>query len=258
LSGTDIVGQGTNTLGNSITHTLDLINVTGTGEFYYYRNTADGATAEPIHNYSSEPPVLQDGSIWTDTNTGLTDVGGEWHQIEMLLNYNELDQSQINGKMKAFMDTNKDMCDKISSCGGFTVTRFNRLTSEIDAIEKAGIRDTGNGSVDPAVLSTLLQGDPNATPPVPPLKILEYGTMKGVQKGNECNSHRNPTIVGFHDEWGSTTDNGGNSYVYTQLGLEDVLNADVVPSNSDIYFEKKMLAGNTGDPLMGYTNNDQP
>ena len=86
--------------------------------------------------------------------------------------------------------------------------------------------------------------------------------MKGEQTDTRCNSHMDVTVVGFHDDWGGTTGEGGNSYVYnstTVNGLsQDVLNHNIVPHNSSIYFKKNTLSSPVNNPSMGYTNNDIP
>jgi hypothetical protein len=263
LSGTDLFGRGENTSGQSVTHSLDrnnpVIEPNENTEYYYYKNKAESSEDEPIHAYSSDPPILSDGSVWSQDNEA--DVNENWYKVPMVINYTGLSQSQINTKMKSFMDVNKDMCDKISSCEGFNITRFNRLTSEIDAIEKADARvidDTDDslsiGSVRTEVLATFLSDPTN--------DFLEYGTMKGEQTDTRCNSHMDVTVVGFHDDWGGTTGEGGNSYVYnstTVNGLsQDVLNHNIVPHNSSIYFKKNTLTTPVDNPLMGFTSNDIP
>ena len=255
LSGTNQFAGvgGTNTTGRSVTHSFDGVemNPGGETEFYYYKNSADEnvSTAEPIHNYSSEPPVLSNGNVWSDT--GDATANENWYKVPMVLKYNALSQTQINTNMQAFMDSNKDMCDKISSCEGFNITRFNRLTSEIDAIEKANTRNT-DGTVDRTALSEFLAAN----------EFLEFGTMKGEQKDIRCNSQMDVTVVGFHDNWGATTGVGGNSYVYNSAIInnqtQDVLNQNMVPNNSAIYFKKNTLSSPVNNPSMGYTNNDIP
>ena len=144
------------------------------------------------------------------------------------------------------------MCDKISTCDGFNVSRFNRLTSEIDAIEKADARDPTNGTVDISILSSYLADSNN--------NILEYGTMKAEQKDIRCNSHIDATVIGFHNDWGANITTGGNSYVYNEYGTptKDVLNHQVIPNNSSIYFKQITLSDGSGDSNMGYTNVDEP
>ena len=70
------------------------------------------------------------------------------------------------------------------------------------------------------------------------------------------------TVVGFHDNWGNTTGLGGNSYVYNSAIIsgvnQDVLNHNIIPNNSAIYFKKNTLSTAVSDPLMGYTNIDIP
>jgi len=241
LSGADLFGQGTNTTGESVTHSLDRTILSGVGEFYYYKNSETDPDNPPIHTYSSEEP-----EGWTQNG----DNG--WYKIEMVLNYTELSLDQINSRMQTFMDINKDMCDKISSCDGMNVSRFNRLTSEIDAVEKADARDPMNGSVNISILSSYLADNTN--------NILEYGTMKAEQKDVRCNAHIDATVVGFHNDWGQNTSVGGNSYVYNSYGTptKDVLNHSVISNNSAIYFKKITLSDGSGDSNMGYTNVDEP
>ena len=267
LSGTDeLAGGGTNTTGRSVTHSFardDPLIPDGSSEtdFYYYKNSAvtttDDPNPEPIHNYSSESPVLSNG-IWSDS--GDATANENWYKVPMILKFSPLGPTQINQNMKDFMDVNKDMCDKISSCEGFNITRFNRLTSEIDAIEKYTKINTNarnpDGTVDRVALSDFLIDTTNE------FSFLEYGTMKGEQKGQECNSQMDVTVVGFHDNWGNTTGVGGNSYVYNSAIIggvsQDVLNHNIVPNNSALYFKKNTLSTAVNDPLMGYTNNDLP
>ena len=242
LSGTSAPGQGgANISGESVTHSLDRTILSGVGEFYYYKNSETDPTNPPVNEYSSDEP---DG--WTQ------DGDNGWFKIEMVLNYSELGLDQINSRMQAFMDINKDMCDKISTCDGFNVSRFNRLTSEIDAIEKADARDPTNGTVDISILSSYLADSNN--------NILEYGTMKAEQKDIRCNSHIDATVIGFHNDWGANITTGGNSYVYNEYGTptKDVLNHQVIPNNSSIYFKQLTLSDGSGDSNMGYTNVDEP
>ena len=193
--------------------------------------------------------MLSDGTIWSD-GTGPQE---DWYKVPILLKYTELSPAQINSNMQAFMNVNKDMCDKISSCEGFNITRFNRLTSEIDAVKKADARND-DGTVNRTLLSDFLRDQGN--------EILEYGTMKGEQKDILCNSHMDLNVVGFHENWGATTTMGGNSYIYNSTTIngenQDVLNHKVVPSKSAIYFKKNTLTAPVNDPLMGYTHIDIP
>ena len=115
--------------------------------------------------------------------------------------------------MVKFKNTSKDMCDKISDCHGFSVSQINKLTSEIDTVEKAGARNDEDGTVNIEALRTYLANENN--------NILEYGTLKSEQKNNSCNQE---LATDFHKEWGRTTDAGGNSYVYNHYDNQDVLN----------------------------------
>ena len=145
------------------------------------------------------------------------------------------------------MDTSKDMCDKISDCHGFSVSQINKLTSEIDTVEKAEARNP-DGTVNVGALGTYLANENN--------NILEHGTLKSEQKNSSCNQELAPD---FHTEWGRTTDAGGNSYVYNYYDNQDVLHHKVIPTNSAIFFKKISNEDGSsvgGDENKGYTNAD--
>ena len=231
ISGTDVFGSGENAIGSSVTHTLDRSNTSETGEFYYHRNN-DG---NPEYR-SRQPEGFEEG---------VTD----WTKIPMYLNYSIIDgEDSINSNMVKFKNTSKDMCDKISDCHGFSVSQINKLTSEIDTVEKAGARNDEDGTVNIEALRTYLANENN--------NILEYGTLKSEQKNNSCNQE---LATDFHKEWGRTTDAGGNSYVYNHYDNQDVLNHRVIPTTSAIFFKKISNEDGSsvgGDENRGYTNAD--
>lgn len=240
ISGTDIFGTGEDDSGISMTHEIDRENVTPKEEVYYYRKQGDN---DPEYS-----PAVPDN--WE------TDGTDGWYEIPFYLHYNPLHESQRNSRIERFMNTSKDMCDKVNTCKGFNVTSFNALTSEIDAIDKSGARDEITGSVNEVRLREWIQ-NPNHN-------FLELGTFKSEQKGEDCSSNLDLTVVGFHHEWGETTraeGQGGNSYVYNNYNGNDVLNHRVVTGvNHPIYFKQIIRSSRdaSGDGSTGYTNIDEP
>ena len=240
LSGTDILGSG-NDGGQSITHELDRSNVSAKPEVYYYRKL-DPSDPDYLGDEPEYSVNIPDG--WSN------DGDNGWYSVPYYLHYIELEQSQINSRMEDFMNTSKDMCDKVDSCRGFNVTSFNAITSEIDAINKADARDETNGSVSESALQSFIQDPTN--------NFLEMGTFRSDQKGDNCGSHLDVTVVDFHNDWGQTTTAGGNSYIYRDHNGKDVLNPQVVPNNAPIYFKQIRTGDTSGDGSIGYTNVDEP
>lgn len=245
LSGTEVFNTETENKGRSITHRLSITDPVSPSEteFYYYKPRSEQF---PEAQYLDNPPTG-----YEEPTDPLGDWNG-WKKIPYHINYDKLSDEQINENMKDFMNTSKDICDKIVDCTGFNISSFNRLTSEIVSVEQAGARNDEDGTINVDVLREYITNPEN--------NYLELGTHKSEQKDQRCIGYIDNTVVGIHDTWGQTTDGGGgNSYIYNSFGGEDVLNYKVIPENEPIYF-KQIVIGTSDDnrKIRGYTNKDEP
>jgi hypothetical protein len=251
LSGTDVFGDNLdNDSGESITHSLnrnELYTESDDRPFYYYKYSSESDT----HIYKS--------SEGEDEEALLRE---EWNKVFMHIKYDALQPSQRQSNMKPFMDTSREWCDRIESCGGFNVSKVSALTAEINAIDKCTSAQTGDekcrnqvtGEVDRDKLLTFLQGGN---------KFLEMGTFKSEHKNTDCYTYLAcDRQTEFHRDWGDVTSSGGNSYVYVnvQSGSDghDILNPDIVSENMSI-FMRQLLPTTEGSTLeqRGYTQFDE-
>lgn len=223
LSGTDPFGRDQeNSFGSSVSHTLDrsalldniILEDAQPHQYYYYKPTSGSSVNDIQFDYITG----EDGFARENSDVEFTG----WIKQQYYLNYSNIQsQEVINTLTKTFMDTSKDMCDKLDTCGGFSVTQFNRLTSEIDAIEKSGARNE-----DGTITKATLQGQ------LADINIIEYGTLKSEHKPEDCLL---PSPV-IGDSQGDKTIFGHNVYNHTEN--EDIFNYRVIQPNVPVYFHQ--------------------
>ena len=219
--------------GSSVTHTLITSELDTDGDKYYY-NT-ETKHAQPDH-----------------PNPG-NDLPANWIETTTKLKYEEKPKELINQLMHGFMEVSKEYCDKIESSSGFIVRQIDKLTAEVYNIQQAGGTP---GDIDNDVLLAHLNN--------PEKDILEYGTLLSEQKSPQdapdgCTQE---FIEGsnWYENWGATS-KGGNAHIYNTGDVEgqehDILNHEVIPQRTSIYFKKRILTEPVADATRGWTNRDE-
>ena len=229
--------------GSSMTHTLDRTEFPDTsGDTYYYNTETKQA------QFNNPNP---DG-----------DLPENWFEATTKLKWDSRPLGQVNQLMHDFMNTTKETCDKIDSCGGFTIRQIDKLTCEIYNIQQAQVGGEPH-TINDDVLREYIQDTEN--------HILEYGTMISEQKSSngcpdpaDCPHNGDACTIellegdNWYENWGAITGVGGNSYIYNTHEGSDVLNHQRVPMNTSIYFQKKKFDTPVENSGRGYTNRDSP
>ena len=114
ISGSEIYNN-EDTNGSSVTHTLDRTGLDTSGDTYYYNTETKQAQ-------------------FNNPNPG-GDLPENWIEAVTKIKWNFKGDTLVNELMYRFMNTSKDMCDKIDSCGGYTIRQIDKLTSEIYNIQ---------------------------------------------------------------------------------------------------------------------------
>ena len=260
LSGTDnmysnISSDERNDSGESVTHSLvrpdsgteslSPLDETNDKFHYYYRYDPEpgpGASYLPAEGQNEEEMI----------NNG-------WTKIPMYIDYTVLEPATKINKMEEFMRISQQAADLIPSAAGFNITKVNRITAEINAIDKCSrvesidgdCRNQETGEVDTTKLATFLRNPEN--------KFLQMGVFKSEQKGTNCIENQDILFTNgertFFEDYGAVTDSGSNSSVYVPGGQFDVLNPDIVPDNGSV-FMKQLFTGTTGNVGRQYTMYD--
>ena len=100
-----------------------------------------------------------------------------WKRIPMFINYTVLEPATKMNKMEEFMRISQQAADVIPHAAGFNITKVNRITAEINAIDKCSraenidgdCRAQDTGVVDTAKLATFLSNPEN--------KFLQMGVI---------------------------------------------------------------------------------
>ena len=141
-----------------------------------------------------------------------------WKRIPMFINYTVLEPATKMNKMEEFMRISQQAADLIPHAAGFNITKVNRITAEINAIDKCSraenidgdCRAQDTGVVDTAKLATFLSNPEN--------KFLQMGVLKSEQKGTNCIQNQDILFTDgertFFEDYGAVTNNGSNSSVY--------------------------------------------
>ena len=129
------------------------------------------------------------------------DLPDGWIQKETRLVFTPKSKEIVLQKMHEFMKTSKEYCDRIEESGGFSVRQVDRLTAEV----------WNNQQADRLGMTLEEYINDNSQ------NILEYGILISEQKGSGQQACKQE-FTGendWHKGWGSTTVNGGNSFVYS-------------------------------------------